>query len=393
MFSTRVPADLAPNRVTDALRALSASGDTPIDLTESNPTRTGFDYPADLLAPLGRARGLAYTPAPLGIADARRAVAADYARQGIPVSPDRIVLTASTSDGYSLLFKLLANAGDEVLVPRPSYPLFDYLTRLDLLVTRYYDLDIDGSWSIDFASVERAFTPRTRALLIVSPNNPTGSFISEADLDRLAAICAARDIAIVADEVFADYELQPGARARAGRVTRREDVLSFALGGLSKSVGLPQVKLGWMAVGGPARLVSDALERLELICDTYLAVSTPAQLAAEDLLERGAIVRAQIGARIAANYRALHAAVTAVPSCGVLPGEGGWYAVLRVPSLESEEDLVVRLVTDGVLTHPGYFFDFPRESYLIVSLLPRERVFAEGITRLLRHFDCRASGT
>jgi aspartate/methionine/tyrosine aminotransferase len=391
VFSSRVPADLAPNRVTEALRARRASGETLVDLTESNPTRAGLAYPPDLLEPLGRVRGLDYRPAPLGIVEAHRAIAADYARQGISVSPDRIVLTASTSDGYSLLFKLLANAGDEVLVPRPSYPLFDHLTRLDLLVTRYYDLEIDGSWSIDFTSVEQAMTPRTRAVLVVSPNNPTGSFISAADCDRLAAMCADRDIAIVADEVFSDYELEPGAAARAGRFTGREDVLSFALGGLSKSVGLPQVKLGWMAVGGPDRLVSAALERLELMCDTYLAVSTPVQLAAEDLLERGAAVRTQIRTRIAANYRGLRAAVAAVPSCGILPSDGGWYAVLRVPSLESEEDLVVRLVADGVLIHPGYFFDFPRESYLIVSLLPSEPAFADGVIRVLRHFDCKAS--
>jgi len=393
VFSSRIPADLAPNRVTEALRARRASGEMLIDLTESNPTRAGFAYPPDLLEPLGRARGLAYKPAPLGIADARRAIAADYARQGISVSPDRIVLTASTSDGYSLLFKLLANAGDEVLIPRPSYPLFDHLTRLDLLVTRYYDLEIDGSWSIDFTSVEHAITPRTRAVLVVSPNNPTGSFISAADLDRLAALCADRDIAIVADEVFVDYELEPGAAARAGRITDREDVLSFALGGLSKSVGLPQVKLGWMAVGGPDRLVSAALERLDLVCDTYLAVSTPVQLAAEDLLQRGATVRNQIRTRIAANYRGLREAVAAVPSCGILPSDGGWYAVLRVPSLESEEDLVLRLLADGVLIHPGYFFDFPRESYLIVSLLPSEQAFADGVVRVLRHFDCKASRT
>jgi len=393
VFSSRVPADLGPNRVTEAVRARRASGQALIDLTESNPTRAGFTYPADLLEPLGRSGGLDYKPEPLGSVEARRAIAADYARQGIPVSPDRIVLTASTSDGYSLLFKLLGDAGDEVLVPRPSYPLFDYLTRLDLLVTRYYDLEIDGSWSIDFASVERAITPRTRAVLLVSPNNPTGSFISAADLDRLAAICAARNVAIVADEVFADYELEPGAAGRAGRATRREDVLSFALGGLSKSVGLPQVKLGWMVVGGSDVLVSAALERLELVCDTYLAVSTPAQLAAAELLERGAIVRSQIRARIASNYQALRAATVGVPSCCVVPGEGGWYAVLRVPSLEPEEDLVVRLVTDGVLTHPGYFFDFPRESYLIVSLLPSESEFRDGVMRVLRHFDCKVSGT
>ena len=388
MFSSRIPTDLTPNPLTAALRAARADGRVLVDLTESNPTRAGFDYPPDLLAPLGDARGLRYAPSPLGTLDARRAIAADYARQGISVEPRRIVLTASTSDGYSLLFKLLADAGDEVLVPRPSYPLFDHLTRLDLVATREYDLDIDGSWSIDFTSIERVLTPRTRAVLVVSPNNPTGSFVTAHELERLAALCAPRGIAIIADEVFADYELEAGAAGRAARVTTRTDVLSFALGGLSKSVGLPQVKLGWMAVGGPDRLVDEALERLELICDSYLAVSTPAQNAVAGILERGAAVRAQIAARVVANYRTLQTMTAGASSCRALPAAGGWYAVLRVPSLEPEEDLVLRLLADGVLTHPGYFFDFPRESYLIVSLLPSEAVFADGLSRVLRHFDC-----
>ena len=393
MFSSRVPADLAPNRVTGALRARRESGETVIDLTESNPTRAGFDYPADLLEPLGRARGLAYTPAPLGLADARRAIAADYARQGIPVSPDRIVLTASTSDGYSLLFKLLANAGDEVLVPRPSYPLFDYLTRLDLLVTRYYDLEIDGSWSIDFPSLERAINARTRAVLVVSPNNPTGSFITQADLDRLSAMCATRDIAIVADEVFADYELRAGAGAGAGRVLNASDVLTFSLGGLSKSAGLPQVKLAWIAAAGPDIVVAEALERLEIICDTYLSVSTPIQLAAPLLLDSAPAIRAQIQARITANHRQLVERVASMPACRVLRADGGWYAVLQVPSFTSEEELVVSLVSkSGVLAHPGFFFDFPRESYLVVSLLPPCHVFLEGLDRVLRHLRSIAGG-
>ena len=383
---------MTTNRLTDAVQALRARGTPFIDLTESNPTRAGFDYPRDLLAPLGEARGLRYTPSPLGAMDARRAVAADYERQGVTVAPDRIALTASTSDGYSLLFKLLADAGDEVLVPRPGYPLFDHLTRLDLVATRHYDLDVDGSWSIDLASLERAITPRTRAVLVVSPNNPTGSFVTAGELDRLASICAPRDIAIIADEVFADYELEPGASSRAGRAATRRDVLSFALGGLSKSVGLPQVKLGWIAVGGPDRLAADALERLELVCDTYLAVSTPVQLAAAELLERGAAVRSQIASRTSANYRALQTAVAGAPSCRVTRSEGGWYGVLHVPSLESEEDLVLRLLGDGVLTYPGYFFDFPRESFLIVSLLPLAASFADGVSRVLRHFNCAVSG-
>ncbi len=392
MFSSRTPANLTLNPLAAAVRAARAGGRTFSDLTESNPTRAGFDYPADLLAPLGDARGLRYAPSPLGAMEARAAVAANYARQGLVVPPDRIVLDASTSDGYSLLFKLLAGAGDEVLVPRPGYPLFDHLTQLDLVVARHYDLDIHGDWSIDFASLEQAITARTRAVLLVSPNNPTGSFVSAAELDRLAAICAPRDIAIIADEVSAGYELAPGAAAGAGRVAARNDVLSFSLGGLSKSAGLPQVKLGWIAVGGPDRLVAQALERLELICDTYLAVSTPVQLAAAELLERGTMVRSQISTRILANHRTLQTMAAGAPSCRALRSAGGWYAVLQVPSLEPEEDLVLRLLGDGVLTHPGYFFDFPRESFLIVSLLPPEGSFADGLSRVLRHFNCKAGG-
>ena len=389
MFSSRIPANLAPNRLADALRNCREHGHPFIDLTLSNPTLAGFDYPPDLLAPLADPRGLRYEPSATGLSDAREAVARDYLRQGVTVSAERIVLTASTSDAYSLLFKLLADAGDEVLVPRPSYPLFDHLTRLDLVVPRPYDLDLDGSWAIDFSSVERALTPRTRAVLVVSPNNPTGSFVSGPELDRLAALCAPRDVAIIADEVFADYELEPGASRRAGRAAARRDVLSFALGGASKSVGLPQVKLGWIAAAGPDALVEAALERLELVCDTYLAVSTPVQAAAADLLHRGAAVRSQIAARIVTNYRELMSWSARTPSCGMLRSDGGWYAVMHVPSFESEEDLAVRLLTnEGVLTHPGYFFDFPRESFLVVSLLPPEASFSDGITRVLRHFAC-----
>jgi alanine-synthesizing transaminase len=389
VFSSRIPANLSANRLSSALAECRAQGRAFIDLTLSNPTRAGFDYPPDLLAGLADRRALSYEPVALGLPEAREAVARDYLRQGLAVSPARIVLTSSTSDAYAQLFKLLADAGDEVLVPRPSYPLFDHLTRLDLVQTRPYDLDVHAGWAIDFSSVERALTPRTRAILVVSPNNPTGSFLSAPELDRLAAICAPRGIALVADEVFADYELEPGAASRRGRVVDRNDLLTFSLGGLSKSVGLPQVKLGWIAVGGPDAPVGAALARLELVCDTYLAVSTPVQVAAADLLERGAAVRSQIAARVAANYRQLMTLSARVPACGVLRSDGGWCAVMHVPSFESEEDLAVRLLTsDGVLVHPGYFFDFPRESFLVVSLLPPEASFSTGIARVLRHFAC-----
>jgi hypothetical protein len=384
VFSDRIAADLRPNRLAQALETRRRTGLPVIDLTESNPTRAGFEYPHGLLAPLANAGGLLYAPQPFGLIEARRAAAAEYGRRGILVDADRIVLTSSTSEAYSLLFKLLAAPGDEVMVPRPSYPLFELLTALDGVVARPYDLEYHGTWSIDVAGIERTIGPRTRAVLVVSPNNPTGSFISPDELERLAGVCGQRGVALIADEVFADYELEAGEAARAGCALMRSDVLVFSLSGASKSIGLPQVKLGWIAVAGPAGLVAEALERLELVCDTYLSVSTPVQLAAAELLDRGAAVRRQIRMRIAANYAGLKALSASAPSSRVLRAAGGWYAVVQVPTLRSEEDLVLDLLTgDGVLTHPGYFFDFQRESHLIVSLLTPEAEFATGAGRML----------
>ncbi|HEY2907400.1 MAG TPA: pyridoxal phosphate-dependent aminotransferase [Vicinamibacterales bacterium] len=389
LFSTRSGVDLTPNRLASALAKLDAEGTPFLDLTLSNPTRAGFEYSDALLAPLATSRGLLYEPSALGTTEAREAVAADFARRSIHLAADRVVLTASTSEAYSVLFKLLADPGDEILVPRPSYPLFAHLARLDALVTREYDLEYHGEWSIDIASVSAAMTTRTRALLLVSPNNPTGSFVSRPELDGLVEICAPRGVAIVADEVFADYELSAGAARRAGRVLECGDVLSFSLGGLSKSVGLPQVKLAWMGVAGPAKAVERALERLELICDTYLSVSTPVQAALAELLDRGAAVRDQIAQRVAANYRMLVNRSAATPSCRVLHSDGGWYGIVQVPSIEPEEDIVLRLLAeDRVLTHPGYFFDFTREAFLVVSLLLPPATFQDGVDRLFRHFDC-----
>ena len=388
-FSSRVPADLDSNRLTRAIADARSAGRPLTDLTQSNPTRAGFEYPDYLLSALADERGLKYEPAPFGLVAARQAVARDYGRRGIEVSPERIALTASTSEAYSLLFKLLTDPGDEVLAPRPSYPLFDHLARLDAVALRPYDLEYHDGWSIDLGSIERAISPQTRALLLVTPNNPTGSFVSRPELKRLAAICADAGIAIIADEVFSDYQVRPGACVDAGRVLDVRDGLVFSLGGLSKSVGLPQVKLGWIAAAGADDRVQAALERLELICDTYLSVSTPVQAATAELLARGAAVRTQIQSRIAANYRALAERVEAAPACTLLVADGGWSAVLQVPSIGSEEDLVVDLVGAGVLVHPGYFFDFPRESYLIVSLLPAEQEFAGGVDCVLRHIETR----
>jgi aspartate/methionine/tyrosine aminotransferase len=389
MFSNRLPPDLEPNRLSRVLEPARRDGRAIDDLTASNPTRAGFAYPPDLLAPLAGPGVATYDPAPLGSFAARSAIAADYARRGLTVSPDRIVLTSSTSEAYSVLFKLLANPGDEVLVPRPSYPLFDCLARLDAVATRQYNLEYHGRWSVDVPSVEQAFTARTKALCLVSPNNPTGSFIKQGELDRLASLCASRHAAIIVDEVFVGYELEAAGADGAGRVLDRRDVLAFALGGLSKSVGLPQVKLGWVAVAGPDDCVRAALQRLEHICDTYLSVSTPVQAAASELLTRGALVRAQIHARVLSNYRLLKELVAEVPACEVLRAEAGWCAVIRVPSIQSEEDLVVDLLEcENLLTYPGYFFDFSNGSHLVLSLLMPSPAFASAVRRMMRHLDC-----
>lgn len=387
-FSARLPPHLEPNRLSTTLKSFTREGRPFVDLTQSNPTRAGFEYPEGLLSPLAHPRGLRYAPEALGLADARRAVAADFARRGLEVPPDRVVLTASTSEAYSLIFKLLCNPHDEVLVPRPSYPLFDHLTRFESVEPVPYALEYHGAWSIDLSSVERALSTRTRAILVVSPNNPTGSLVSPEELDRLAEMCGPAGVAIVADEVFADYELVEGSLARAGHLPGRTDVLGFTLGGLSKSIGLPQVKLGWVAVSGGEQVVRATLERLELLCDTYLSVGTPVQAAAQELLERGSVVRHQIQARVRANYRTLRIRVAEIRSCSVLSADGGWYGVVQVPSLVAEEELVLDLLaTDRVLVHPGYFFDFANESYVVLSLIGPEVVFCDAVDRVLRRFD------
>ncbi len=381
MFSSRTPADLAPNALAQALASLGARGEAPLDLTETNPTRAGLLAPAELLAPLGSPASLVYEPHPFGLPAAREAVAADYGRAGLAVSPGHVVLTSSTSEAYSFLFKLLCDPGDEVLVPVPSYPLFDHLTRLDGVTPRPYPLHYHGTWSIDLEALERSVTSRTRAVLVVSPNNPTGSVLRRDDLDRLSTVAATRGLAIVGDEVFADYPLEPAGDSC--RVLDREEALTFALGGLSKSVGLPQLKLGWIAAGGPAVLRDRALARLEVICDAYLSVSTPVQHAAGPLLAAGPAVRRAIATRLRSNLDRLHEAAAASP-CSVLRAEGGWSAVLRVPATRPEETVVLELLEqDGVLVHPGFFFDFPREAYLVLSLLPDPAVFFEGVSRLI----------
>jgi alanine-synthesizing transaminase len=388
MFSSRVPRQLQANAFSQALSAARAAGRELIDLTISNPTRSGIDYPARLFAPLSSPEVADYRPEPFGMRSAREAVAADYARRQICTSWDRIVLTASTSEAYSVLFKLLcAPEGDQVLVPAPSYPLFDHLTALDGVGIAQYALQYDGRWWVDLDTLDAAWGPRTRAVLAVSPNNPTGSIVSGEEWQALAERCAARGAALIVDEVFADYPLSPSA-ADSAPASGAPACLSFRLGGLSKSAALPQLKLGWMAVGGPARLEAEALERLELICDTYLSVSTPVQVAAPDLIAGGAGPRAQVLERVRSNYGTLRELASRHASVDVLNTEAGWSAVIRVAARASEEEITLDLLErDGVVVYPGFFFDFPREAFLVVSLLPESPQFHEGVRRVLERVD------
>lgn len=358
-----------------------------LDLTTSNPTRVGIPYPDGLLDPLGDVRGLTYEPTPFGLADARQAVSLDYARRGVTVDPDRVVLTASTSEAYSVLFKLLCGPGESVLVPAPSYPLLEHLARLDAVVAESFWLEYHGRWTLDLGSLDRALSPGARALVLVHPNNPTGSFVSPADGQAVSDVCRTRDLALIVDEVFADYVLAHDGRG-APAVTWPTDILTFRLGGLSKTVGLPQVKLGWITLSGPDDTVDAALARLEVICDTYLSVSTPVQVAARLLLDRGADVRSSIQARVSGNHELLAGLVRQHPACQLLRTEAGWASVIQVPATRSEEALVVDLLEqDHLLVHPGYFFDFPREAFVVVSLLVPPDDLSEGVERLLVRAD------
>ncbi len=381
MFSTRLPSSLAENALTRAVAAAETAAEPLWDLTETNPTAVGLDYP-DLSAALVTPEGGRYRPDPLGLASARLAVAQACARQGQVVDHHRIVLTSSTSEAYALLFKLVADAGDDVLVPQPSYPLFDWLTRFEAVRALPYQLDPHGAWSIDRASVERALTARTRALIVVSPNNPTGSILSAGDRDWLVDLASSRGFALISDEVFQDYRLSP--RSDAASLLGEPRALTFTLGGLSKSAGLPQMKLAWIVVSGPAAWPEDAIARLSVIADAYLTVGTPVQLAAARLLEAGCDIRAAIRARINRNLNHLRESIRGQPSLTLLEPEGGWSAVVQVPSIRSEEALALRLLEAArVRVHPGYFFDFPRESFLVVSLLPAPATFDEAVRRAM----------
>jgi len=392
MFSRRLPWPLRENRLSILLGERRRRQAPLLDLTESNPTRVGLAYPADRLAAALADPGVSsYDPDPRGHESARRAVAAFCARRGQAASPDRIVLTAGTSESYALLFKLLADPGDSILIPRPSYPLFDDLAALESVRAEPYAIALDHDWRIDLEAIERALDGVAgrppRAVVLVNPNNPTGTSLRAGDRRALRELCAPRHVALISDEVFFDYRFE-GSEAPVSiagpRSADEPHALSFTLGGLSKACGLPQMKLGWILVDGPDALVLEALARIEFITDSYLSVGTPVQRAAAGLLAIGGEIGALVRDRVLANHATLRASVPAGSPCRLLPADGGWYAVLQVPAVLPEEALVLQLLQeDDVLVHPGYFFDFPREAFLVLSLLPDQKIFSEAVGRLL----------
>jgi aspartate/methionine/tyrosine aminotransferase len=378
MFSKRFPWDFRPNRLTQAVAARRAAGARILDLTESNPTRAGFQYPSEILRAFGDPRMLIYEPSPAGMEETRQAVSAYYSGA---VDTSRILLTASTSEAYAYLFKLLCNPGDQVLVPRPSYPLFECLAGLDAVEVTQYPLVYHDGWAIDLDALHEAVTERTRAVVVVNPNNPTGSYLKTNELGALSDLCAARNLALISDEVFADYGFNDDS-VRAKTVAGVEQCLAFSLSGLSKVAGLPQMKLGWIVVSGPASLRTEAIERLEWIADAYLSVSTPVQCAGTRLLREGEGIRRQICERAAANLETARE-ILHCSAATILAVEGGWYITLRMPRVRSEEEWTLELLErDGVLVQPGFFYDFEDEAYLVISLLTPADVFRTGISAI-----------
>jgi hypothetical protein len=366
MFSKRAAWDASVNRLTSARLAYRGAL---LDLTSSNPTTAGLEYPLDELAAiLSRAARAPYDPQPLGIASAREAVARELACDARDV-----VITASTSEAYSFLFKLLCDPGDAVLTARPSYPLLEHLAALELIELHYFPLEFHKRWEVDPARISDALTDRTRAVLVVNPNNPTGSYVKSNEQEAIARL----GLPVISDEVF-----HPFAFGDAAPSFVRDDVLTFTLGGLSKSAGLPHYKLGWIRVSGPGK--SAAIDALELIADNLLSVATPVQVALPELLAIAPRIRAAIQERTSANLAALRAAIATYPAAAVLPVEAGWSAVIRVPRIESDEALALRLIEEhGVVVHPGYFFDFDTDGYFVVSLLTEPEIFGEGIRRII----------
>ena len=384
MFSSRTSWPLSPNRLSLEIEGLKRAGVPPLDLTESNPTRCGFVFDQQsILGALANPQALSYTPDPRGLLSARQAVAGYYAERGIALDQAQIFLTTSTSEAYSYIFRLLADPGDAILVPQPSYPLFDFLAGLNDVRVIAYPLSYDRGWTIDLATLEKRLEARARAILLVHPNNPTGSFVRRDELTNLLTFCQQREMALLADEVFADYSLaeDPARVVSHAAVT---DALTFTLSGLSKFSALPQMKAAWVVVNGLAQLRQDALARMEVIADTYLSLSAPVALALPQLLETRRKIQPQILGRVSSNLQMLDRQLANQQLVSRLEFEGGWYAILRLPSIQTDEDWAVELARlDGVLAHPGHFFDFSSEGHLVIGLLTEGATFEEGLRRIL----------
>ena len=395
-FAQRTSWDLRSNRYTLALEAHRRADRKVLDLTASNPTIIGLRYREEkLIEALANRRALIYEPQAKGLLSAREAIAIYYAERGSHVSPDDLVLTTSTSEAYSFVFRLLCDPSDAVLMPVPSYPLFDFLAGLQDVKLTPYELVYDHGWQMDVHSIQTAISRANaggnecRAVLVVHPNNPTGSYVKASETEGLNQLCASNNMAIIADEVFLDYGLKPEP---AQTFTSNGEALTFSLSGLSKISALPQMKVAWIAVRGPEGLKAEALRRLEIIADTYLSMNTPMQLAVPMMLEERRGIHRQLMYRIRENLAELDSQLTAQKLCHRLELEGGWYAVLRVPVTGSDEDLAISLLQQtGVLMQPGHFYDFPAEGYLVLSLITEPQIFREGITRALEFIATASS--
>jgi len=380
MFAHRTEWDLTTNAFTKAVESARALRKDLIDLTASNPTTAGFVYSPALLQSLASPAALSYDPDPNGLLVARNAVCSYYASLGVTVRPADLFLTVSTSEAYSYCFRLLCGPGDEVLIARPSYPLFEFLAQIQDVNLATFPLIYDHGWQVDFHSLEQAITSRTRAIIVVHPNNPTGSYVKREEMERLSALCAARGIAIIADEVFFDFNL---TTVEQRSFTTQSRALTFTLSGLSKISGLPQMKLAWLAVTGPEALVQQAAQRLEVIADTYLSPSAPVQHAAAAMLDSRHDFQLQVRRRITRNLAELDSQLSSTPACSRLDLEAGWSAILRVPRTRTDEQLALALIERcGVIVHPGHFFDFEEEGHLVLSLLTPEDIFALGVKRV-----------
>jgi aspartate/methionine/tyrosine aminotransferase len=384
MFSDRTNWKLTRNLLTETLEEVRSNGARVLDLTISNPTRAGLRYDdARILQSLASPHAMDYDPHPKGLLSARAAVAAYYQNaHGIrTLDPEQIILTTSTSEGYSFVFRLLCNPDDELLVPKPSYPLFEFLADLQDVKLVPYPLIYDHGWQMDFPSLEQAVTGRTRGIVVVHPNNPTGSFVHLHEQESLNGVCRKHGLALISDEVFLDYAHDGAVRQS---FAANADVPTFTLSGVSKVSALPQMKVAWIVTNGPAAQIQAAQSRLEVIADTYLSINAPIQWATPTLLEQRTSIRQQLLTRVLANLKELDRQLSAQKTCRRLDVEGGWYAVLRVPATRTDEELSVALLREkSVLVHPGHFYDFPSDGYLVLSLIAQQAEFAEGISRTM----------